>query len=355
MTQLGSHETQVLFLDHQRNRIGTLISRDLADVEWNRAKNEFTQARVSLTADNALCNDLEPWLHQVAVFRDDEPVWRGFVHKTTAANNQLTVVARDPSIWFSKRRVVRNTIWRDADPSRIAADTIRDALEAFDPFGLVQNMVEMPTGLWVDYDAKMGEQMVSDVLKDMVAAGLQWTVTGGRLVIGPAPREHITARLDDSHFDSLPTIEKDGSNVVNDLIILGKGASGQYFDYGSGFAGLLQGIEKADALTTEFQCINEARTQVRNRTVAPRVVAMDGNSKLMPNAPVSVEELVPGCLVPVATETTGILIASRMELRELSVKATRSGDEVSVTLGEEPKYDALQEQTSPTNNWDEVY
>jgi hypothetical protein len=354
MSQIGTHETTVLFLGHDRSRLGTIISRDLTEVGWGRTKNEFTQATISLNADKALCNDLEPWLHQVAIFRDDEPVWRGFVYTTAARNNQLTVTARDPSIMFSKRRVIRTQSWRSADPMVIAADVIRDAMAQFDPFGVVQNMVYEPTGLYVDYDVKADEVFVADVLKDMVDAGLVWTVTGGRLVLGPAPRKHVTAGISDVHLDALPTIEKDGSAVVNDLVILGKGASGQYFDYGSGYQGQLQGIEKADALTTEFQCVNEARRQVRKRSVSPRIISMGGSSKLLPTAPVSIEELVPGCLVPVSTETTGVLISTRMELVEVAVKAGRSGDEVSITLGETTTTDPLQKDTSPTNNWDEI-
>lgn len=349
MTQLGSYDTTIMFIDHNRGPLGTVISRDLSGVTWNRAKNEFTQATVNLSAGRSLANDLEPWLHQLAIFRDDEPVWRGFVFNTSAQDGKLSVTARDPSSWFSKRRVERSRGWYGVDPTTIAAEVIRDALAAFDPFGMSQYMVEAPTGLFVNYEVKKDAVLVAEVLKDLVDVGLQWTVTGGRLVLGPAPRAHTTAGLDDSHFDTLPTVEKDGSAVVNDLLILGKGASGQYFDYGSGFAGALQGIEKADALTTEFQCVNEARDQVRSRTVATRRISMPGNSRLMPNAPVSVEELVPGCLVPIATNTTGILVASRLELSEMSVKAGRSGDEVSVTLVDAPVTEQLQQQRSPTD------
>lgn len=354
MTQLGTHETHLVFLDHSRNRIGSFLPRDVSDISWSRVKNEFSQATISLTASPQLCNDLEPWLHQVALFRNDEPVWRGFVATTAARENQLTVVARDPSWVFGKRRVATSRSWIQADPTEIVEHVLRDALAAWDPFGLVQQAVFEPTRIPVDYKCVADEVLVSDVLKDMVDAGMQWTVTGGRLVVGPAPRFHITAPITDRDLDAKPTVEKDGTLVVNDLKLLGKGASGQYWDLASGFEGVLQGIDKADALTTEWQLVNEARRQIRNRSAAPRRIVMPGSSRLLPNAPVSLTELVPGCLVPVQTETTGILISSRMELVSVDVKAGAGGDEVSVTIGEEPVELQLQELLSPTRtNWDQ--
>ena len=348
MTTLGTHDTHLLLIDHGRNRLGSFLPRDVSSIKWSREKNEVTQAVVTMTVDGSLTDALEPWLHQLAIFRNDQPVWRGFVLATSAKARELTVVARDPAAYFAKRRVSEAHYYREYDVSYIAAEIVKEAVAAFDPFGIAQNLLVEPTGIVIDLDLKPEELYVSEVLKNLVEVGLQWTVTGGRMVIGPMPRHHVTAAIEDRHMEANLTVEKDGTEQVNDLIALGKGASGAYFDYQTGLNAPLQGIAKGDNLTADWQCINEARKQIRRRAVAPRRLTMGGAARLLPVAPVSVTELVPGCLVPVQTEMTGVLIGARMELTAIECTASVGKDEVAITLGDEPIEIPIQDQLSPT-------
>lgn len=348
MTLLGTEDTHALFLDHARNRIGSFLPRDIAAIDWSRELNNYTQAGMTLTASDALCNDLEPWLHQLAIFRGEEPVWRGFVLVTAARHRTLQVTARDPSFVFTKRRARTTRRWAAIDVSRIAQEVIAEALAEWDPFGLVQGMEVLEQNIVIDYEVKQDQVYIADVLKDLVEAGLQWTVTGGRLAIGPAPRRHITAGLSDQDMDEAPQIVKDGTEAAADWIVNGKGATANYVNSAGGALPYLQAIEKSDGLTTDWQCHNEAQRLAQARAIAPRRLEMPGSARLLPTAPVSLTELVPGCLVPMQTDQTGIRVAARMQLSEVSVKAGRGGDEVSVTLTDAPQDLAIQDQLSPT-------
>lgn len=351
MKALGAERTSILFTDLVGNRIGSVQARETSGGSWERTDSEVSAMDTNFTAASRALSDLEPWLHIANVYRGDEVVWRGFVYTTAVQGNQVSVTGRDPSVIFDRRRIAQDRVYRDADLSDIAAEIIRDAIAIGDPFNMQGTMMVAPTGVYATRTVTAESRMVAEELKDLVEAGLTWSVHGGRLLIGPVGTGHTTAALADSDLDAKVVISKDGADTINDLLVLGKTATGTWYDYTSPL-GVLQGIEKKDALTDAAQCTNAARAIVKSRGITPRRVTLPGSSKLMATAPVAINELIVNANVPLLMAQTGVTIDQLMRVSAVSVKYGPSSDEVSLTLVEPRGELAPNELAAPPSGYE---
>ena len=89
---------------------------------------------------------------------------------------------------------------------------------------------------------------------------------------------------------------------------------------------------------------------------APRSIEVSGASRLLPSAPISIEELIPGVRVPVASNQTGITVGSTMQLTKLDVDVSDSGETVKITLEETSVVDEPSELPDPAEmDWRSPY
>ena len=311
-----------------QSRVSTLSS-----VSWGREKNNVSKATVSTVMPPAIAQLLEPWIHLLTIERGDELVWEGIVLRVEARRNLVTIEASDGALMFSRRRVPHGRVWRQHDASQVMRTHVEDGLGYKDPTGLVESIVEHPSRLWVTASYDAAECMVDDVVDDLVGQGLSWCVSAGRLLIGPVAAQYTTAQLSDAHLDARMTIVKDGSEVVTDALVTGKGVWGQYLDKDSPL-GLVQAIESADGAVRSAECFMQAKRLVDDAGATPRRLTIPSGSRLLPDAPVSLGELIPGVQVPVSSRQTGVLMSSLMQLTSLDVTADSGGENIQVTLEE---------------------
>lgn len=306
---------------------------DTDSVKWSRELNEVTQATVHCFLPAGIVDLLEPWVHLLQVHRDDALVWEGIVLRVESSWNRVVVNASDAGLMFSRRRVPHDRVWRQHDASQVMQTMVEDAVGHRDPTGLTEAITARPSRVWVTAAWSAAECMVGDVVDDLVGMGLSWCVSAGRLLVGPVGSEYTTAQLSDRDFDNRMTVVKDGSEVVTDALVLGKGVWGQWSAVESPL-GSVQALESADGAVRKAEAEEIARRLVADASVSPRRLLVPSGSRLMPDAPVSVEELVPGVLVPVASRQTGVLMASVMQLLKVEVSVDSGGEKVNVTLSE---------------------
>lgn len=328
---LGAYPTRMLFSDFVGNRIGSVMAREASAGQWSRSDSEVSSMTTTFTAATPELADLEPWLHDASVYRGDELVWRGVVFTTETSGNQCTIVARDPGVYFDRRRIAQDRHYVQQDLSDIAAELVRDAMAIHDPFNVMSMMMVEPSGLYADRDVKAESRMLAEELKDLVDAGLTWTFHGGRLLIGPVGTQHTTGTISDADLDAKVTITKDGSDTVNDARVLGKTSTATWYDYSSPL-GVLQSIEKKDALTDAHQCEDAARALVKERSTTPRRISLPGSARIMATAPVTINELIVNANVPVRMAQTGVLINQLMRVSEVNAKFAPARDEISMSL-----------------------
>lgn len=231
----GEYQAAVFHRGGQRvfipaSRLGVTVT----GVEWERRLNETATARVIVakrTLDPACCADLgrvEPWCHELAVYRDQALVWQGPILRTTEEDAQITIDALDVSAWPARLVNTQPTYFRLQDPARIAHTVLaRNLNEA----SLATPAIDWPNmlpyvaryavpssrrtsvlrfqSIWADY--------VLTIINSMADKGFEWTTLGRRLVMRPPKREdkdRARARLTPEHLPGGISVIKDGEDAA---------------------------------------------------------------------------------------------------------------------------------------------
>lgn len=294
--------------------------------EFHRELCEPSTARLELPFNPTLAGRLEPWLHVVTFYADEEPVWHGVVMQVEASAEGLVVEAADGGAFFQRRRLSASRRFDQQDAARVMSVLVEDAMSVGDPLRVVDNMRLSESRVWVVVDEVANTKLVSDVLDDLAEAGLQWTFLAGTLLIGSVMAGHTTAMLSDRHLTGGVTVVKDGKDIVTDVLVQGEGTWAQR-SIGDDRL-VVQAVEKSTNLKTEEACEARAEAVLLEQGVGPLRVEVDA-SPLSPEAPVSLNELVPGVRVPVSSSQTGIPVGVVLMVESMSV----SDGLVTLTLG----------------------
>lgn len=332
--KLGVADYAVSVTDWRAGRIvWQSPDRGLRKADWGRESTEVSKATVQVHVPSHIADRIEPWMHCLTIYRAGDVVWHGVVMQVTATASGMSIVGWDGAGYFSRRRVPLARSWAQHDATQVMRTMVEDACGPMDATGIVEGIVTRESRLWVTDSWTPSECMLDDVVDALVKMGLSWSVVAGRLLIGPVGAQHTTATLSDRDLDGDFTVVKDGAEVVTDCHVQGKGVWGQWMD-GDSPLGLVQAIEKADGLVREGECIQMAERVVKDAGLVPRRLVVPSGARLLPTAPVSIAELVPGVRVPVSSSQTGVTVASVMQVREVSVSVDSGGEDVKVTLSE---------------------
>lgn len=343
---LGSGRYAVVVSEWSGRIVWQSAARGLQSVSWGRERCEMSKAQVEALIPALVVDRLEPWVHLLTVYRDEALVWHGVVTRVEVTGERVRLDAADGSVFFSRRRISINRAWDQHDATQVMRTMVEDACGHLDATGLVEGIATRKSRVWVTASWTAGESMVESVVQDLADQGLVWTVAAGRLLIGPVAATHTTAQITDRDLDATMTIVKDGSEVVTDALVMGKGVWGQWAAEDSP-VGLLQSIEKADGFVRGHECVEHAQRLVEDSKVAPRRVELPGGSRLLPSVAVEMAELVPGVRVPVASRQTGVVVGSLMQLTKVDVSMDSGGEKVSVTLKEVSSTDDVSSMPDP--------
>ena len=300
------------------------------DFSFGREQSEMSSAALEVAVSGS-AGLVEPWLHALTIFYDDDPAWSGIITSTRSSRGALQVDASDGSVYWKRRRIPSARRFDQVDASHIMAQMVVDGMALADPLRIADTLTEYPSRVWAVVDVAANSGMVAEVIDDLVDAGLQWTFVAGRLLIGPGPERHTTATLTDRHLGDGIAVTKDGRDVATDVLVLGKGVWGQA-SLETDHVGV-QAIVKADALTTVQECEEAARRELVARGVAPRALSLPSGVSLAADAPVSLSELIPGVRVPVSSSQTGTTLGADMALESVKVTGDGGGADVSISLG----------------------
>lgn len=306
---------------------------DVISVSWSREAMETSKATADVVLPPRLADTVEPWLHLLSVWRDGELVWHGVVLRVRVQRNVVTLEASDGTALFDYRRIPSSRLWNQHDATQVMADTVRHGLGFRDDTGLVDGMVTRSSRLWVTAEHDAGIDMVSSAIADCEDVGLWWTVSAGRLLVGPVAAAVTLPQLTDDHLDGDFAVVKDGDGVSTDTLVVGKRSTGQW-QLQDGPLGLLQAVVKADQDLDADVLKDQAKRHVEAASMPARRVEVNGSAALLESAPVEVRQLVPGVLVPVASSQVGVLASSLLQLTRVEVSVDESGESVQISLDE---------------------
>lgn len=336
----------------------------LIEAEFGAVLDDISTAYVTITApsdnDGVAGAQLTEWVDELVFYREGnpEPVWLGPIVGSSESMSELTIRAVDRlgSIGDRRSPISHPALGRSAptvDPHDLAL-WLLSAAEQQGPLGL--RLIDPPyasTPPLVTADIAAGD-LLWDALRDLADSAIDFTVMGPRLYFG-APTIQLTdlPQLDTRlHWlEDGAAIETDARNMATEIEVLGGGGAVAYWPvYPDPVSPLFRPLRLIrENVTSEAELERIARDAWAQSQSPTTTVLTDPS--LSPEAPVAVEDLIPGRLVTVhhLRGERELFIRQRLVASTVSVQ-TIVGDsggwalaEMSVQVELEPAVTVAQE------------
>ena len=292
-------------------------------LKWTRSLREVSTCELSVPEPDLLA-DVYPWAHWLSVWDLDTPalLWTGPVLKAVASRTSLDISARDIGALLARTRCPLTKRWDSSDPSVIARALWMAMIEHH---GLKTTPVSRldPEGDPFDFTATANESMLDAVMNDLVGLGLRWSVVAGVPVLGPMPAAPLAALSEADLIGDGLTVVRDGSETANDVMLRAADTVAQTTVPLANLA--LQSIVSSDSMFGISNVERALRQYARHTAQIRDSLTLPGGVEMHPDAPVSIDELVPSARFTI--DARGL--RSLMELD--SVEVTRGGGSVAVS------------------------
>lgn len=341
----------------------------VTSVSWSRTLNDVSEASITIVGSAAAdcCGQLGQitgWAHELSLYRDAELVWQGPIAQAVRWNRSGVVIeARDVLSWLERckntdlLRYVNLEDNPDAEGRRrgpvqwIAAHIIRRNLTS--PFsqppdypGLLDYIVRDDSRETTRFEKDGGDNRaiwnvpVLEVLGELTKRGLAYTAVG-RSILLRAPKDgsdRAQARLTLDHIVGDVEVIQDCSAAATYAWAtsqrsdnISEGATAGTGEVGTPY-GRLDWIVESSTDAEEEELRQMAREALRGRYPTPLVVSIPDGSRLAPNAPLTIQQLVPGERVDVTTAGLCVDVTAAFLISDVEVSWGTSGEEVAVTL-----------------------
>lgn len=306
--------------------IGDFPCNIITAFQWGREQNEVSTASYDVGGLDAvdLAHEIIPWVHWTTIWHDGEPVWTGPIQSAKGTRNSATISARDTATLLWRTRVPVTRTWTDTHTEDIAFDLWQQMLQLHKVRATPVVLSEVVRKSFT-ITAKAEQRMLNQVIDDLAKVGLIWTVVAGRPVLGVFSRDPVVSL---EECDIMAELEwlRDGSQTFNDVRVQGQNwAQTAVAD----LAGLrLQTLVSMDDM---FGASNIQRATLQYAQDSARIkdqLVVPGSASLHPQAPVSLNDLVPGKVWAVHTDTASQL----MRLDQVSVTGSPGSIDVQVGL-----------------------
>lgn len=322
--------------------VGTV---EWSTLTWERVLDDTSQATTALDLANPACCDLmaiaRPWQHELAVYRDGAPIWTGPLYVTTepVEKNQLT--ARDLTVWWDRRRIHVDHVFREVDIATIFQAIADDAMAPDPSPGLFVSAT--PCGILSTQTYLAAQHLLAGpTIRDLSNIGIDWTAVNREVLVGgtTVPADPI-GTLVDEHFQTPPQPTIDGSTQRNSIIVRGSGggAAGDTVFGGPAEAaaailrdGLLEDVVTVSTIQDNATAAAAAATRVELQN---DVVLVDG-CVLAANAPVTVDQLIAGAVVTLKLSDTCIPVDGDYRIQKVSGTISSTDGIEQITLSLQP-------------------
>ncbi|MFD1937571.1 MULTISPECIES: hypothetical protein [Nonomuraea] len=306
-------------------------------LDWSRLLDDTSEANVAVPYQGAECcqllGDARTWCNELAVFRDQTLVWQGPLVKIQHRGDETLLQACDVTQWLFRRKIralLDFTGTNKADLAVIGQRLIEHGFAPDDPNVLAYLMVSA-SGIIGERKYAKNSGYVLDQLRELARTGLDFTALGRRiLLMGEGPLGRLPG-LTDEHFVGPLSVIEDGLAAITHATVIGKGVTAQAG--GVGACGLLEFIATEEEIQDIASAQAEANALVAAGNPAPLFLEVPDDSQLAPEAPVGINDLIPGVVIPVTSEATCRTVAADLRLIRLKVTFTENdGEKVGITL-----------------------
>jgi hypothetical protein len=336
--------TAYLFTQGGRTQIDILPGA--TEVGWGRNLSAISAASVKCVVPGGqgraeccrVLGNVHTWQHELVVFRNGRRVWEGPVVRVGYQGDSVTIDAADVLGWTRRRKHTGRT----ATNVKVLDELNRDIAQAFAPHDpnviAYKQVLNAGTGATVDRDVKAGSGYFAEDLDQLADQGANYTVNGRRIILWPDETSlgQVSRLIPELHLVADVEVIEDGMLLAtevtarNDDAVLGVSTQGPAVDP---FYGLVQGLTEAATVKNGPGLIQVA-TRVRAKCFpAPTLVNVPDGATLTCDAPYDITELVPGVLIPIATNALCRDVSATQMLSSVEVRQTADGGEnVNITL-----------------------
>lgn len=324
-----------------------------SEVSWSRVLDDFSEATVVIPSSDPNCcgilNMIQTWHSELQIFRDGRYVWSGPIVGITGNRQSVTLVARDLFALIEKR-IIHNQLCfalacaptppgAPADLSTIATAIINDALIVD---GHNYTIDATLSGFVGERLYQPGESAFN-ALQETFRLGLDATVLGRKIVLGAANGgapfgRSATLGCDDFLGDL--SFEQDGLATATRAITLGTGFVGVAVAPGADangehpYYGLLEYVSlDRQELNTQALADQAAAAIIRSAFPPPSALVTPSGSRLSPQAPITIDELVPGTMTTVVADCLCRDVQADLVLLKVEASWSSEGEVVQVTYG----------------------
>lgn len=339
---------------------------NMISLSWGRKLNSTSDAKVTFGlrgSDGDCCGcagQINPWQHEMAIYRDGIEVWCGVITGGEIDNDAQTATfdAKDLSIWLTKR-------WVTLTDDKEFEDA--DIVEVYD-WLLTHAYYQEPWDMdWVFNTDRLGIPIdreytsyspprdrwggsypnVEAELAGLRKSGVDFTVIRRTYLAGDLETQQgINGRLTDKHWDKAPKITIIGTGMATEVGV--GGGSGGYYGwdddqmwiespndvYRNEF-GLLQYFESAPELDEE-ETIGVPNAIAQRafglRELKKRPFEYINSGSLSKSAPITIEQLIPGRYFAIELNQTCRVVQSNYLLIGVSVSYGADDETVAVEM-----------------------
>lgn len=376
--RLGCAENTTAFVTFKCGAPRTCTLTNAANITWNRALDKISEAQIVIPIAigagrvNPCCDclaDMEPWCCELHIERDGVLVWSGPIVEIDYGYTQVTVHAQDYIGWLAQRVPLFPLVTATSPAMEITdfAVSVLDGAFAEDDPCVLRNIYQTdivnkgrPTYLGpIQLDPSQFpayEGTYFEWLQHLSDLGLDFVAIGRRIILSvDAVNLPIVGTLTDEDILGEISVKKDGFLMVNRAYVRYKDDDTQAQCIANAKAGkvvaatvpcpaIVDGpkycygpIEKIYRDSAAFN-INTAKQigqlYVNAGSIAPRTIEFPSGSKLSPNAPFDINQLIPGSRIKVAFSGLCLEVFRDFKLLEVGFNLQEGGDEeITVSLG----------------------
>ncbi|MEU5834461.1 hypothetical protein ABZ820_12425 [Streptomyces diacarni] len=335
----GTHTARII------DRSGATVSGTnvLTEVEWTRALDDTSTARIVVNPDGDCCERLgrvRSWRHKLLIYRDDTFVWGGPILQVEWSLGQTEIWAGDVLAWLDRRVPHQTMAFGDSDLTDIASWLIRDGFAPDDPGHAVQVIGKAGVRGARQYLEDVGQ--TGDHLQDLAETGLDYTAVGDTIILLPETHTASVGRLSDADLPEGLVVAEDGTSLATRWVVAGDDEGDVLGEAGGpdAYYGLLERYLEQTSIPDDASATAAARSKLR--TSLPVPVFIDTQQvTISPEASVDVPKLVPGWCLDITSAQTCRTITQRLKITGL--KVTENGGTEST-----PGSESVQVQVAAT-------
>ena len=350
-------------------RVGEI--RNITRLDWGRFRDDISTARIEVSDWDIDCGNLlaslQTWAYEIVIFRDNgftvDRVWEGPITLLTYGRDKVTISAKDVMA-YAYRRILRQGM-SDRGTSVVlrGARVLQNAFAPDDPNVLAYMRVLSRADDAKQYRSTPGYSRTAfEEVDDMASnAGLDYTTVGRSIILwGTKHRIGTLPEFKDGDLGATPIVSEYGMSMANRYVISdGNGIwgaadrlNGQDADPVYGLVELLSstwasdsdaetGTFTAEQIATAIASLSEmAERSISDRFPPPVVVRVPDNTTLNPDAVVSIQQLVPGVVLPLRSTGTLRTVVASQKLDSVSVSEEDGKETITLVMSPFSRDDA---------------